>query len=267
LRWATVSGSINLTERLNNFAQNYAGSGVNLFPSTVPAAYGSKIHFRYYTLGFTANPSSKVTIDTNWTYMDQRMLTDTCMPMAGTWVFVGGAPPGCSYGATASFPMTLHYTENTNSFYLNLMYRPVKRVGVNLGYQITSDVGYTNWLRGDTGQLLYVYGDVYGNAFPLSPATAFTPSSPTGCNGGPCAIYPGPNPNAPTGPQTSNWHTPFAGVELGLARNVSFKGNWQYYDYNDKGLWGVVGALGGIGPTSPRKFHASVGTLSLKYAF
>jgi len=266
-RWASVNGSVNINEKSNNFAQNFEGSGANLFPSTVPAAYGSKIHYRYYTAGFSATPVAKLTFDTNWTYMDQRMRTDTCMPMAGTWVFAGGAPPGCSYGATVTFPMTLDYTEKTNSVYANVMYRPVKRVGVNLGYMLTSNNGRTNWLRGDNGQLLQVFGDIFGNAFPLSPATSFTPGSPTGCNGGACVVYSGPNPNAPLGPQTSNWHAPVAGLEVGVAKNLAFKGNWSYYDYNDKGIPGVAGALGGIGPTSSRKFHANVGTLALKYSF
>lgn len=266
-QWLSFNGSVNLNEKKNDFAQNFEGTGANLFPSTVPAAYGSKVHYRYYTLGFSATPVTKLTFDTNWTYMDQRMRSDTCMPLTATSTFAGGAEPGCSYGATASFPMTLDYTERTNSVYASVTYRPVKRVGVNFGYLLTSDNGRTNWLRADNGQLLQVFGDIYGNAWPLSGGAAFNPASATGCNGGPCVLYSGPNPNAPLGPQTSNWHAPFAGLEVGLAKSVSFKGNWSYYDYNDKGLPNVVGALGGIGPVSSQKFHANVGTLALKYSF
>jgi len=110
-----------------------------------------------------------------------------------------------------------------------------------------------------------VYGDIYGNAVP-SNGGSFTPASPTGCNGGACAIYNGPNPNVPLGPQGIIYTTPFGGVEIGVARNLAFKGNWAYYNYDERDKAGVVGQ-GGAGPIAGRKFHANVGTLALKYSF
>ncbi len=266
-RWASVNGSININEKKNNFAQNFEGSGLNLFPTTVPAAYGTKIHYRYYSLGFTASPVAKFSFDTNWTYMDQKMNTQTCVPVSPTSIFVGGAPPTCpAIEQGGGFPLTLKYTEKSNSLYANLTYRVMKRASVNLGYQITSTSGRNDWLRADSGQPLQVYGDIFGNAVPSNGGT-FTPSSATGCNGAACVVYTGLNPNSPIGPQAVNWHAPFAGVEIGVAKNVTFKGKWMYYDYNEKGDLGVVGALGGLGPIAPRKFHANVGTLALKYSF
>jgi hypothetical protein len=266
--WSSLNASATVNENRNNFGQNFLGSGLNLFPTTVAPAYGTKYHYRYYTLGATLNPTERVTVVAGWTYMDQKMLTQTCMPLSPASVIVGGAPPTCPpIDNGGGFPLTLNYTEDTNSFYTNVAFRAHKRAIVNLGYQVTSDNGRNSWLRADNGQPLLVFSDIFGNAVSLN-GISFNPASPVGCNGGPCLTVLGPNPSQPLGPQTFNWHAPFAGLEVALARGVSFKGTWAYYDYNEKGIAGLtVGSLGGVGPVLPRDFHANVGTLALKYAF
>jgi opacity protein-like surface antigen len=136
-----------------------------------------------------------------------------------------------------------------------------KRVTLNLGYEITTDNGRTNWLRSDDGSSLMVVGDIYGNSPPLA-GNPITPcpgaSTTTGC------IFPGPFPDQPLGPQAINWHKMLAGVAIDVTRGVQFKGTWNYYDYNSKD---EVPSLSLLQVTAPRDFHANVGTLSLKYSF
>jgi hypothetical protein len=64
------------------------------------------------------------------------------------------------------------------------------------------------------------------------------------------------NPNAPTGPLSFNYHLPMVMVAVELARNLTYKTGWNYYDYNEKSA---------PGPTLPRDFHGNVLTLSLRY--
>ena len=62
----------------------------------------------------------------------------------------------------------------------------------------------------------------------------------------------------PLGPLSSTYQSPLAAVEIGLYKNVSFKGGWNYYQYGEGSF---------IGPTAPRYFHANNTTLAIKYAF
>jgi hypothetical protein len=142
-----------------------------------------------------------------------------------------------------------------------MSYQPFKRVTFLLGYEITADNGRTDWLRLDTGQLLEVVGDVFGN----SPALTGNAISP--CPGASVAagcVFPGPFADQPIGPQALNWHKLNAGVTVDVAKRIQFRGLWSYYDYNAKD---EVPALALLQVTAPRGAHANVGTLSLKYSF
>jgi hypothetical protein len=65
------------------------------------------------------------------------------------------------------------------------------------------------------------------------------------------------NPNAPTGPLAFNYHLPTASLLFQMAKNLAFKGGWNYYDYNEKS---------DPGPTLPRDFRGNTFTLSLRYS-
>jgi len=65
------------------------------------------------------------------------------------------------------------------------------------------------------------------------------------------------NPNAPTGPLNFNYHLPSATLAVELSKNLTYKTNWNYYDYNEKSS---------PGPTLPRDFRGNVFTLSLRYS-
>ncbi|HEY7405342.1 MAG TPA: hypothetical protein VIB39_17580 [Candidatus Angelobacter sp.] len=65
------------------------------------------------------------------------------------------------------------------------------------------------------------------------------------------------NPNAPTGPLAFNYHLPSGSLVIDMAKNLAFKGGWNYYDYNEKS---------DPGPTLPRDFRGNSFTLSLRYS-
>jgi hypothetical protein len=275
-RWSTINASVHYIQTRNDFAENINGAATvlapfspanpNLFPttgaSTVPGAYGHKDHWRYYTFGGSLNPNRQLAFDFGWTYLDQSINSATCVPSTGT--SVGGTPPAlCSnFEGTTSLPLIQDYQERTNTGYAILTVRPVHHVALNLGYEITSTAGHNRWLlpggADGTGQLLLV-SDIYGNSPPLvGNPTSPCPAASTTVTGG-CA-FAGPFPDAPLS-QALNWHKPTAGIAVDLCKNVTLKGNFSFYDYNEKETKGLPLV------TEPRDFHAKTGTMSLKYAF
>ncbi|MFZ0312191.1 MAG: hypothetical protein WAL85_05750 [Candidatus Korobacteraceae bacterium] len=62
----------------------------------------------------------------------------------------------------------------------------------------------------------------------------------------------------PLGPLSSTYQSPLAAVEVGVHKDVTFKGAWNYYQYGEGSF---------VGPTAPRYFHANNTTLALRYAF
>jgi hypothetical protein len=71
----------------------------------------------------------------------------------------------------------------------------------------------------------------------------------------------GPNPFQPMGTLAMSWVKPSAGMEIELTKVLTFKGQYNYYGYNEHGGWQQVG------PVVGRDFNANMGTVSLKYAF
>ncbi len=279
--WVSINGGLHFVETRNDFAAGEEVEGSNpansLFPAAfVSTAYGHKDHWRYYTLGTTLSPkNSKFTFDLGWTLLDQDIKSATCMPITGTGGVFTSTTPNPADPTTAPstcnpiLPATtttwrallLDYQETTNSGYTNISYQPVKRVTLNVGYEITTDNGHTNWLRLDDGLPVQVVGDVFGNSPPLA-GNAITPcpgaAVATGC------VFAGPFPDQPLGPQAINWHKASAGIAFEVAKGVQFKGLWSYYDYNSKDH---PESLVLLKVTTPRDFHANVGTVSVKYTF
>ncbi len=281
-RWSSINGGVHFVETRNDFAENINGAATvnppfsptnpNLFPTTgaatVPGAYGHKDHWRYYTFGASLNPNRQFGFDFGWTYLDQLINSATCVPI-GLTAIVQAVPALCSNvnssppPPTADVPLTLAYQERTNTGYANLIVRPIHRVALNVGYELTSTSGYNRWLLpggADASGLLTMVSDIYGNSPPLvgnptSPCPAVVSTAvPGGCG------FAGPFPDAPLS-QALNWHKPSAGISLDVCKNVTFKGNFAYYDYHEK----TPSELPLV--TLPREFHANTGTLSLKYAF
>jgi hypothetical protein len=268
-RWSSITGGVHFVETSNNLSNNVNASvnplNPNLFPTTagVPAAYGHRDHWRYYTFGGSLHPDRYIGFDFGWTYLDQLINSATCVPSTGPTptpipALCNGGPPGNAGGV----PLILDYQERTNSGYAILTIRPIHRVALNAGYEITSTAGHNRWLLPggtDGNGLLLVTSDIYGNSPPLAGnPTAPCPSASTPVTGG-CA-FPGPFPDAPLS-QALNWHKPTAGIAVDVCKNVTFKGQYAYYDYNEKENRGLPVV------TLPRDFRANTGTLSLKYSF
>ena len=267
-RWANVNGGVHFIETRNDFAESVNASfnpaNPNLFPTTgantVPPAYGHKDHWRYYTLGASLHPERWVGFDFGWTYLDQQINSDTCVPSTG--LTVQATPATCNGFQSGGLPLLLDYQERTNTGFATLTVRPIHRVALSAGYEITSTAGHNNWLLpggSDGSGLLLLTSDVYGNTPPLAgnPITP-CPAASTAVTGG-CAFV-GPFPDAPLS-QALNWHKPIAGVAIDVAKGVTFKGNYSYYDYNEKETHGLPLV------TLPRNFHANTETISLKYVF
>jgi len=269
-RWASVSGSIHLVETRNDLSESVNASNPsaltppnpNLFPTTegVPAAYGHKDHWRYYSLGTSLNPNKMIGFDFGWTYLDQLINSATCVPSTGLTVQL--VPALCNGFNTGGLPLIQDYQERTNTGFVNLVVRPVHRVALNVGYELTSTAGHNRWLLPggvDGTGILMMTSDIYGNSPPLvgnpiSPCPAAATAVTGGCG------FPGPFPDAPLS-QALNWHKPSLGISVGVAKNVTFKGNYAYFDYDEKEAQGLPLV------TLPRNFHANTGTVSLKYAF
>ncbi len=267
-RWASVNGGVHFIETRNAFAESVNASfnpvNPNLFPttgaSTVPPAYGHMDHWRYYTLGASLHPDRWVGFDFGWTYLDQQINSATCVPSTG--LTVQATPALCNGFQAGGLPLLLDYQERTNTGFASLSVRPVHRVALSAGYEITSTAGHNNWLLpggSDGSGLLLLTSDIYGNSPPLAgnPITP-CPAASTAVTGG-CA-FAGPFPDAPLS-QALNWHKPIAGVAIDVAKGVTFKGNYSFYDYNEKETQGLPLV------TLPRNFHANTETISLKYVF
>ncbi len=283
-RWSSINGGVHFVETRNDFAKDINSASTvlppfnpanpNLFPttgaSTVPPAYGHKDHWRYYTFGASLNPNRQFGLDFGWTYLDQLINSATCVPVqlnvtvppvSALCVNANSSPP-TTPASTADVPLYLDYQERTNTGYALLTFRPTHRVALNAGYSITSTAGYNRWVLpgGVEGGELLTVSDIFGNSPPL----AGNPTSPcpakvsTVVSGG-CA-FPGPFPDAPLS-QALNYQSPSAGFAIDVAKNVTFKGNYYYYDYHEK----TPPQLPTV--AVPRNFHANMGTLSLKYAF
>jgi len=268
-RWASVNGGVHLIETRNDFAESVNASfnpaNPNLFPttgaSTVPPAYGHKDHWRYYTLGASLHPQGWVGFDFGWTYLDQQINSATCVPSTG--LTVQATPALCNGFQSGGLPLLLDYQERTNSGFASLTVRPMHRVALSAGYEITSTAGHNNWLLpggSDGNGLLLMTSDIYGNSPPL-PGNPITPcpAASTTVTGVGCG-FAGPFPDAPLS-QALNWHKPVAGIAIDVAKGVTFKGNYSYYDYNEKETLGLPLV------TLPRNFHANTETISLKYVF
>jgi len=239
--WFSVSGSIFALENRNSIYND-------VFPTTIESSRHQD-HSRNYSLDFEINPKEWVDFNFGWSYQDIYSNSAACLPMSGGatgLVPQGGQIARCTGAVAGEVPLVLLYQQNTNSAYTYLTLKPAKRVTMKLGYDLTSDAGQNNWLRADTLAPFNVPVDANGNV-------VYTATNPI------VGYAAGPNPFQPLGPLGINWHKPFGTLELALNKNVTFKGGYNYYGYNEKSNPGVIAV--------PRDFHANTGTLSLKYSF
>ncbi len=246
-----VSGSVNLRRGSNDVSP----AGFITAPEQT---------HRDHSYGYNGNVNytlnDRLAFDLGYTFQDIYSNTGSCLPVSTRPSVIpaeGGALSYC-YDPTAStltpatgdYAVVVRYKERINTGYFNLMYKPVKRVALSIGYDISSNSGSDGFLRADTlAPLLLQQSRVQAGGS----TTAFVPY----------------NPFVPQGPLAINFHKPSAGASVEVAKGVFLKGDYAYYGYNEKSVpTGATGLVGGtwIGVT-PRDFHATVGTVGVKYQF
>ncbi len=219
---------------------------------------------RDHSRGYNANASYSakqwLTLDLGYSYADIYSNTSTCLPVSSRPSVIsaqGGVLDYCydpaiatPTPATGDYSVVVRYKERTNTGYLNVAVRPVKRVSVNLGYDIANSSGSDDFLRADTlDSLLLQQSRVQAGGL----ATVFVPY----------------NPNVPAGPIAINYHRPSIGASVQVSRGIFLKGDYAYYGYNEKspatpaGVWTGTDWIG----VPPRDFHANTGSVSVRYQF
>ncbi len=123
--WMTVSGTVNLLESRNN----------------VPDVLHRE-HNRNYGFALSLYPRERFGIDLGYNYDDIYSTTNICYVITST-------PPAdstfCSAGTPYISAVSL-YDNKINFGYANIMFKPVKRVTTNFGYDLTSSSGDTSIL-------------------------------------------------------------------------------------------------------------------------
>jgi hypothetical protein len=217
-------------------------------------------HSRAYNANLNYTPKEWLALDFGYTFTDVFSNTGTCLPVSTRPTVIpaqGGALDYC-YDPTAETPtpatgdysVVVRYKEKVNTGYFNLLVKPVKRLTLNLGYDITSNSGSDGFFRADTlAPLLLQQSRVQLGGS----ATAFVPY----------------NPYVMQGPLAINYHRPSAGVSVQMTKEIFLKGQYAYFGYNEKSPETAAGLFNGatwIG-VPPRDFHAHTGTVSVRYQF
>jgi hypothetical protein len=179
LGWVSIAGSLNIRENRNNVMQ-----------------VGNIQHNRNYGFSVALEPNGRLNLDLGYEYSDLFSMSDICFAI-GSGVPAGATPCPVVSGTSPVLGIS-EYSNKTNFGYFNLLFRPLRRVTVNLGYTI------------DSGR---------GNAPILDPTTGLQLTL---------------NPNAPSGPLDYNYHKPLAGLAVQLVKNLIWRAAWGYHDYDEK---------------------------------
>ncbi|HUK26032.1 MAG TPA: hypothetical protein VLV49_15725 [Terriglobales bacterium] len=173
-------------------------------------------------------------------------------------------------------PDTLH-REHDRNYGFALLMTPRPRFGVDLGYNYDDIFSTTNicyvitssppansaFCSSGTPYLsavsLYTNKINFGYAnFMIKPVKRTTLNlgyNLTSTSG--TTLILGPTPNT-LGPLGFNFHKPTASVDIELAKGLTWRTGWNYYDYNEKSI---------AYPLPPRDFQSNSATLSIVYAF
>jgi len=217
-------------------------------------------HSRAYNASLQYTPKEWLTVDLGYTFSDVYSNTGTCLPVSSRPSVIpvqGGTLDYCydptvdtPTPATGDYSVVVRYKEKLNTGYFNLMVKPVKRVTLNVGYDITSNSGSDGFFRADTlAPFLLQQSRVQAGGSP----TAFVPY----------------NPYVPQGPLAINYHRPTVGGSVQVTKGIFFKAEYAHYGYNEKSPETAASLYNGttwIG-VPPRDFRAHTGTLSLRYQF
>lgn len=167
------------------------------------------------------------------------------------------------------------YRGHNRSFGFTAMIAPRERFGLDLAYNFNAFQQNTNVCFAGTlhpggtttcaeeSDLLLIFGfyhnrSQYGSAtlrFQPVPRVTANLGYSIENNEGDMLIL---NPLQPFGSLNFNYHQPAAQLQIGMVQHVDWVVGWNYYDYDEQSL---------VGPTLPRRFHANLGTVALRYSF
>ena len=234
--WATVDGAVDIRENRDNVA-----------------TINDLEHGRTYSFSvMLAPPNSKFAYTLGYNYTDLYMQTYICFddsfgtmtspalpvfPTAGAGSCVlGNTTPDNLQGGTAVYASRQHYV------YSDVMWKPIQRVKVAVGYSET-------FTGGNTGVLNPVVGPGVLSLDPIVPNSTVA----------------------------FNYLQPFASVQLDVYKGLSYKATWNYYGYDPKAPGNisipVVNTAGGahgtyaLQPIPALTFNGNTATFSVRYAF
>lgn len=174
--WLSLAGRVNDLESRDNVA-----------------LVGNIQHSRNFGFSASLDPTERVNVDFGYEYSDVFSMSDICyassaVPTTSTPCPLSGGGP--TLGVS-------EYSEKTNFGYVNLLFRPVRRVTMTAGYAVNA---------------------VNGNAPVIDPTTGL-----------PVTL----NPLTPSGPLDYNYHKPYAGLAIAVHKDLSWRAAWGYYGYNE----------------------------------
>ncbi len=125
VQWANVSGTVNVLESRNNVTDVL-----------------HREHDRNYGFSLGLDPNARFSIEFGYNYDDIFSTTNICYVIGRT---VPAGSDVCSAGTPFLSGISL-YDNKIHFGYMNFIFRPVKRVTANLGYNLTSTSGDTTIL-------------------------------------------------------------------------------------------------------------------------
>ncbi|MGC2421712.1 MAG: hypothetical protein WA405_08700 [Candidatus Acidiferrales bacterium] len=234
LTWVIIDGAIDIHENRDNAFQ------VNDLE-----------HGRTYSISMMlANPDSKFAFTVGYNFTDIQLQAYVCFNDGfGSMTNVGGGmglpmfpsvgAGSCALGNTTPDNLqggTEIYSSKQHYAYGDVMWKPVKRVTMRLGYAGT-------FVGGGSGILNPVVGPGILSLDPLQPA----------------------------GTLAFNYQKPYAMFQFDLYKGLSYKTEWNYYAYNGKAPVNtsvpITGGTYALEPIGSPDFNGSTATFSVRYAF
>ncbi len=234
LMWATIDAAVDIHENRDNVSQ------VNDLE-----------HGRTYSISMMlAKPDSKFALTLGYNFTDIQVQAYICFNDGfGSMTNIGGGmalpmfpstgPGSCALANTTPDNLqggTAFYSDKQHYAYSDVMFKPVKRVTMSLGYAAT-------FADGSSG----VFNPVVGPGL--------------------LAL----NPLEPGGTLAFTYQKPFALIQVDLYKGLSYKTEWNYYGYNGKapvnGSVPITGGTYALEPIGLPDFNGSTATFSVRYAF
>jgi hypothetical protein len=180
LPWVSFTGLANILEKRHN----------------VPLI-GNLQHSRHYSFNVSMVRSERLGLDFGYDYTDVFSSSDICFAV-GAVIPTGSSACPIVSGTGPTEGISL-YVDKTHFGYVNVRFKPLNRVTLNLGYAISV---------------------VNGNAPILDPVSGL-----------PVIL----NPLSPTGSLQYDYHKPYAGMVIDLRKNLAWKASWSYFNYDETG--------------------------------